>query len=75
MSRLFNIAEDHKPRAGLTISWASGIQSENSITFFSLGAGTDPWGKDTQASRSDRLRSRAEGGRLWSPRSDSASVL
>jgi len=39
--RLFSIEEQHPPKEGLTISTASGIRSENSITWFSLGAGTD----------------------------------
>ena len=41
MNRLFSIAEERKPKAGLTISTSAGIDSENSITYFSLGAGTD----------------------------------
>ena len=41
MKRIFSIAEERKPKEGLTISTASGIASENSITYFSLGAGTD----------------------------------
>jgi len=41
MNRIFSVPEYHPPRAGLTISTPSGIDSENGITWFSLGAGTD----------------------------------
>jgi len=39
--RIFSIAGNHPPKEGLTISTSSGIDSKNSITYFSLGAGTD----------------------------------
>ena len=38
---VFSIAEKHPPRDFLTISTNSGIQSENNITYFSLGKNTD----------------------------------
>lgn len=38
---VFSIAENHPPRDFLTISTNSGISSENSITYFSLGKNTD----------------------------------
>jgi len=39
--RIFSIAQRHRPREGLTISTPAGISSENGVTYFSLGAGTD----------------------------------
>lgn len=41
MNGAFSVYELHKPKEGLTISTPAGIPSENKITWFSLGAGTD----------------------------------
>ena len=41
MTGSFNIAEDHKPKDGLTISSPSGIKSQTAVTYFSLGGNTD----------------------------------
>lgn len=41
MNNKFSIGKDHLPKAGLTISTKSGIESETLITYFSLGKYTD----------------------------------
>ncbi len=41
MSRVFSVAHEHAPKDGLTISTPAGLASETSITWFSLGSGTD----------------------------------
>lgn len=41
MNGVFSIANEHKPRAGLTISASAKIEAKTSITYFSLGNDTD----------------------------------
>lgn len=40
-SKVFSIAEDHPPREGMTISTAEKMSGSTSVTYFSLGKGTD----------------------------------
>lgn len=41
MNRVFSVAREHAPKDGLTISTPARLASETSVTWFSLGSGTD----------------------------------